>query len=774
MEHKYKNKMTYFTLALYVILYYIFIIFFKNENQYFNIVSVLFSAIPLFIAVIIMIRLNAQDEKKSIILKAICISTLVNFIGQCFEIYHKIILKDTLSNYVMIDTASAVSALILFTALINKFYKKKDKRSTVVLTIDVLTIMCVSAAITWIYIISPKVFSISGINSYEMILYIIYPILHLAILSVSVILYKSIDGGDPEKKSILMIVLAFIVIYTGNLVYSRLLFSGTYATGSFIDPLWTIYDLLIVLAAIEYSRSKKIDWDDVSKDNSAKVELRGILPVISTVALLVLVYQTSYRVAWICFAINILLINTRQYVIKEQKQDLIKQLEELNINLENKIDERTKEIYEIASSDHLTGLINRRRFEEIAKDMIKQSKEKNTKISLILIDLDRFKAINDNYGHSFGDLLIKEFAKILKGIADDRSVVSRQGGDEFAIISNELSDSTYPKTLAEKILKKLISPIVLNGQRIYTTCSIGISIYPKDGKTYEDIIRCSDLAMYHSKSLGRNTYSFYGEDMIKLNTSRMTFERELHKAIEKNEFVLHYQPQIDISSNKVIGLEALIRWNHPSQGLISPFHFIRIAEDIGLIGDIGEWVIDTACSQMKKWHEKGFNKVKIGVNISPYQFQQDNFVDMVRSTLMKSRLNPKYLDLEITESVAMKNEIAVITKLKKLKKLGVQVSMDDFGTGYSSLSYLRRLPIDTLKIPREFIKEIKPYEDKKNIIEAIIAIAQKLDLAIIAEGVESEIQLNFLKDKNCKLIQGYLFSKPLLENKVENFLKEYS
>ncbi len=503
-----------------------------------------------------------------------------------------------------------------------------------------------------------------------------------------------------------------------------------------------------------------------------KEELRGVLPGISSISLFILVSITYDKVVWICFGISLVLINIRQIITNLQKRSLIFELENLSRVLEEKVEERTKEIYDIESTDDLTGLVNRRRFESVVIGMMEECKEDNTFISVMLIDLDRFKTINDNYGHSFGDLLIKEFAYILKKLVDGKSVVSRQGGDEFAIVTRGLKDNTYPKELAEKILKKLISPVILNNQNIYVTCSIGISMYPRDGESYEDIIRGADLAMYNSKSIGRNTYSFYEEDMIKSKSKRATFERELHKAIEKSEFILHYQPQVDTVARKVIGLEALIRWNHPKQGIISPFHFIPIAEETGLIGVIGEWVLETACTKMKKWHDIGFDKIKIGVNISAYQFQQENFVEMVSNVLLKTKLEPRYLDLEITESIPMKNEIYVITKLKKLKRLGVQVSMDDFGTGYSSLSYLRRLPIDTLKIPREFIIEIKPYDDKKNIIEAIIAIAQKLELAIIAEGVENEMQLAFLKSKNCNLIQGYLFSKPLPDYDVEAFLNK--
>lgn len=772
MEYKDKKRLVSLVTIFYILIYYTFIIFFKVESPYFSTVENLFQTIPLLIVLIVILKLNFSKDKKSFFLSSFLIIVLTNFIGRCVYIYHSTSLKVDVENRIMLDTISIIGAFVFLIAIIYKFYKKRDRHLTVVLTIDILTIMCVGDAISWIYNISLDISQLIKPNLFELGVYIAYPMLYLGILSVSIILYRTMDTNDPEKKSIFVVIVAFLVMHVANLGYAYFLAKNAYSIIKIINPLWILYDIFIMIAAIEYSKSIGVEWNRGEEPSISKTGLVGILSGISGILMFALATLKFDKVIWFCLGVSIVLINMRQMVTNLKKRSLILQLEGFSKELEEKVEERTKEIYEIESSDHLTGLVNRRRFESIASEMMEKSKRDNTKVSVMLIDLDRFKVINDNYGHSFGDLLIKEFAYIIKELVGENSVVSRQGGDEFAIVTKELKDNRYSKELAEKILRKLISPITLNDQKIYVTCSIGISTYPEDGETYEDIIRCADLAMYNSKAIGRNTYSFYEEDMIKLNSKRVTFERELHKAVEKNEFILHYQPQVDIRNNEIIGLEALIRWSHPTQGLISPFQFIPIAEETGMIGTIGEWVMETACNKIKELHEKGFNKIKIGVNISAYQFQQENFVEMVRNILTKTGLSPKYLDLEITENIPMENEINVITKLKKLKRLGVQVSMDDFGTEYSSLSYLRRLPIDTLKIPREFIIEIKPYDDKKNIIEAIIAIAQKLELSIIAEGVENEIQLEFLRNKNCNLIQGYFFSKPLPESDVEEFLNK--
>ena len=772
MVDKDKKKLIALAGIFYIMLYYMFIIFFKTQAPYFTTIQILFETVPLLIAFIVIYKLNMSGDRRSGFLSSLLIIVLSNFIGNCIVLYYNVILKTELSNYIVIDLLSILGAFVFLIALIHKFYRKGDRPSTIILLIDTLTIVCVAVAITWIYNVLPNLLHLTEINLLEIGLEMSYPMVYLWILSVAIILYRSMAKDDKQKQSIAIVILAFGIMYISNVIYIYYLTSDANRIGSIMMPLWMLYDFLIMLAVIEYSDSSKDELDNDEMRIDPNIGLRSILPGFSTIFLLILVNLTFDKLVWICFGLSIILINIRQVVIKLQKKSLILQLEALSKELEEKVEERTREIYEIESSDDLTGLVNRRRFESVVTAMMEECEQDNTEISVILIDLDRFKMINDNYGHSFGDLLVKEFAYILKKLVNEKSVVSRQGGDEFAIVTRGLKDNTYPKELAEKILKKLISPIRLNNQNIYVTCSIGVSMYPRDGESYEDIIRGADLAMYNSKSIGRNTYSFYEEDMIKSNSKRITLERELHKAIEKSEFILHYQPQIDTVDKKVIGLEALIRWNHPKQGIISPFHFIPIAEETGLIGTIGEWVLETACMKMKKWHDMGFDKVKIGVNISAYQFQQENFVEIVSKVLLKTKLEPRYLDLEITENIPMKNEIDVITKLKKLKRLGIQVSMDDFGTGYSSLSYLRRLPIDTLKIPREFIIEIKPYDDKKNIIEAIIAIAQKLELSIIAEGVENEMQLDFLKSKNCNLIQGFFFSKPLAESDVEEFLNK--
>lgn len=772
--NKDKKSLLYSSMAFYIIIYYTFIIFFNNKIEQFEIIRIGFETIALLGVLIAVIIINLKSNKKTLILPTILLIVLCNIIGQGLEIYYEIVLKSNMPNYLAKDTLSSLSVFILFIVFIYESHKKRRGRSITILNIDIIIIMCISVVFTWEFIISPNLTTISGTNIFITMFYISYPIVYLGNLGAAIMLFNCLDKKDPQKKGVLVLAIAFLIMYIANIGYTYLLTSDMYISGNLVDPLWTIYDFLLLVGVIEYISPKYIVKNEKSQKEykDSNLELNLVLPGLSIASLFIFVTIRPNIVAWIFFGISITLLNIRQYLIDIDKKSLILELEELNRCLEKKVQERTKEIYEVAYYDYLTGLANRRLFEDKVNKLMREVDETDTKLSIMLLDLDRFKAVNDTYGHTFGDLLIKEIAEILKELSDEDFIIARQGGDEFAIAMIELDNKNRAENLAEKILEKFMRPIKLENRIVYTTISMGIASYPSDGKDYEDIIRFADFAMYNSKHLGRNTYSFYEDSMFKSISKRITFERELHNAIDKEQFILHYQPQVDTITKKVIGLEALIRWNHPTQGIISPFQFIDIAEETGLIGPIGIWVLETACKQTKKWHEKGYKNLKIGVNISAHQFEQENFVDIVRRVLIDTNLEPKYLDLEITESIAMKNEIAVITKLKKLKKLGVKVSMDDFGTGYSSLSYLNRFPIDTLKIPREFIKDIKPYHDKRNVIEAIIAIAKNLNLSIIAEGVENKTQLKFLKDRDCDFIQGYLFSKPLPEEDVEEFINK--
>ncbi|WP_134702737.1 EAL domain-containing protein [Ammoniphilus sp. YIM 78166] len=422
----------------------------------------------------------------------------------------------------------------------------------------------------------------------------------------------------------------------------------------------------------------------------------------------------------------------------------------------------TNEIQYQANHDYLTGLPNLRLFNQITSE--KAAEANQSSFAILFLDLDKFKFVNDMLGHAAGDHILKAAAERVTSLLQDGETLARIGGDEFLLLLPN-SQRERAKETAERIKKEFEKPFVYGGNEFFITVSIGISLYPTDSTDVEAIVNNADMAMYRAKERGRNNYQFYCSDMNEAIQRRALLEKGMRRALERGEFILHYQPQVDIQTGILTGNEALIRWHHPDLGMISPMEFIPLAEETGLISMMGEWIIRTACKQNKQWQENGFPPMRISVNLSVHQFQQINLVDQVKEALEATGLDPQYLELEITESIAMYNEEYVISKLQALKNLGVKIAIDDFGTGYSSLSYLRKFPIDCLKIDKSFVRDIGDESDAM-IISTIMAMARQLKVNVIAEGVETEEQLDLLRELQCNEAQGYLFSKPL---SVEDF-----
>ena len=449
---------------------------------------------------------------------------------------------------------------------------------------------------------------------------------------------------------------------------------------------------------------------------------------------------------------------------------------------ERKHDE--ERIRKLAFYDSLTGLPNRVLFKENLEHALAHAERKRRRVATLFLDLDRFKWINDTMGHSVGDKLLQEFAarlnhSVRKNDCVTRSnlnepfyAIARLGGDEFTIILDDIAQAQDAAVVARRIISELARPFILEGQEVCITVSIGISIYPDDGSDIVTLIKHADTAMYHAKDQGKNNFQFYTSAMTENACELLRLENQLRRALERDEFTLCYQPQVDLETGRVLCLEALLRWHNPELGQVPPTTFIPLAEETGLILAIDAWVMMQACRQLKEWHDMGLGKVRVAVNVSGQNFLQKSLPETTRSILAATGVRPESLELELTEGVLMRNAAETIATLGELKAMGLTLAIDDFGTGYSSLSYLKRFRLDTLKIDRSFIQDVTSDPDSAAIVTALVALASSMKMSVVAEGVETLEQLAFLRELGCRQIQGYLFSRPLVAQDATRLLHD--
>ncbi len=441
--------------------------------------------------------------------------------------------------------------------------------------------------------------------------------------------------------------------------------------------------------------------------------------------------------------------------------ELTGKYEELNRNKES--------MKKLAYTDYLTELPNRTAFTEMLDNIMLTLRSEET-IGIMDIDIDNFKNINDSLGHSYGDELLIDVTYRLKQAMDENDYLARIGGDEFIVLTQNLQETASFEEKIRKIKNVFSYPFVLSTKEYFVTVSIGVAFAPKDGKSSSSLIKNVDSAMYVAKANGKNTHAYFDYSFNQKLTEKIETQSELRKALERDEFVLFYQAQMDLDTKKVVGFEALIRWNHPTRGLVFPDEFIYLAEETGLIVPIGKWVLRTACQQLKQWAEE-FPEITMAVNLSSRQFKDRDIVKIVCDIIEETGINPKKLELEITETIALDDIEYTIATIHELKKIGVEFSLDDFGTGYSSMNYLKRLPVSNLKIDKSFLNTVMEDTCDQKIIQTIITLARNLDLYVIAEGVESFDQESFLKEANCDKAQGFLYSKPVPKDKAALFLK---
>ena len=426
-----------------------------------------------------------------------------------------------------------------------------------------------------------------------------------------------------------------------------------------------------------------------------------------------------------------------------------------------------------AHHDYLTELPNRVLFNDRLEQGLKKAKRNKTDLALLFIDLDHFKQINDSLGHATGDRFLKMVTHRLKNNIRKSDTLARVGGDEFTVIMEDISSMEDSTLLAQKILNMLVEPFDIDGRVLYITGSIGISLYPQDGENVDDLLKYADTAMYKAKDEGRNNFQFYSSDMTELALERVAMKTSLREAIQNEEFVVYFQKQVDASIEKTIGMEALVRWKHPTMGLLSPIEFIHLAEETGLIIQIDGLVMKMAMKEVSSWYREGLEPGVLALNLTMKQLESDNFIEILQTNMQDFDFNPEWLELEITEGQVMKKPEEAIVKLNQISALGIKIAIDDFGTGYSSLSYLKRFPINKLKIDQSFIRDIPDNDEDIAIVKAIIALAQSLNLDILAEGVETTVQKEFLLANGCKNIQGYYYAMPMPSDDMKRHIQRF-
>lgn len=462
------------------------------------------------------------------------------------------------------------------------------------------------------------------------------------------------------------------------------------------------------------------------------------------------------------------LIHTKYLDMESMYNDTLTSLGELNIRYDE-LNKSKESMKKLAYTDYLTELPNRTAFTEML-DNIMLTLRSDEIIGIMDIDLDNFKNINDTLGHSYGDELLLDVTHRLKQAINSNDYLARIGGDEFAILTQNLDDTVSYEEKIKKVRNVFNFPFVLSTKEYFVTVSIGVAFAPKDGKTAQQLIKNMDSAMYMAKANGKNTYAYFELALNQMITDKMELQSELRNAIDNTEFVLFYQAKMDINHKKVKGFEALIRWNHPTKGLLFPDDFIYLAEESGLIVPIGKWVLKCACNQLNEWNELGYKEITMAVNLSARQFKDKDLIQTIYETIDETGIDANSLELEITESVALEDIDYTIDTIKELKKIGVSFSLDDFGTGYSSMSYLKCLPVNNLKIDKSFLDTIMVDSSDQKIVQAIITLAENLNLNVIAEGVERTEQEQFLQESNCNEAQGYLYSRPVPKDQAEEFL----
>lgn len=635
--------------------------------------------------------------------------------------------------------------IFYFSALMNRIRAMDLSATKGVYSFNIVIFMVAAASISTHFIINPVLNAPSPFNLMNLIS-VAYPFATLSILLVTLVLYYFLKQQGTLNRCMRFIIWGMLCQVAADSSYAYLTQQGLHRSGDAVDLLWLLAQLLIGLGGFCALKSGN-DWTPAADPDAVIKET--YFPYVSVLVISMLV-SDSYQ--WRLNALSLGLLALVLLII-------VRQLHTTRV-----LNRLMGEYRYLAYHDPLTGLKNRIRFQQDLERIIGKT---GVRAGLLLIDLDRFKVINDTLGHHAGDLILVQTAERLRRSVGARSPLYRLGGDEFVVILTD-AENSWCAAAADRILGAFREPFRCEGAEIIVTPSIGISIYPDNGCTSNDLLKYADAAMYLAKESGKNSFRFYDTELHAIMARKMKLEHELRRAIDRRQFKLHYQPKFELRTKRIIGMEVLLRWEHPELGTVSPAEFIPVAEESGQIVAIGDWVLERACEQNKSWQDKGYPPLCVSVNVSVRQFQHREFLMSVRSVLQRTGLPAAYLELEITESI-MQNVKESTEVLRALRRMGISISIDDFGTGYSSLFIIPKLPVDTIKIDKSFIDDIDD-RVQLSMLKTIIDLGLSLNLGVVAEGIESEHQRQVLVAHGCPVGQGYLYSRPVSPEAFEEML----
>lgn len=674
--------------------------------------------------------------------------------------------------YILNNFFLAVSVVLLIKERI------KDWNNTR-LIIDAFLVVGLVYVIIWI-IFSNEIENAYAIIEYEKLdLFVdfIYIITNFtSILTLSTFAY--IEKSQKGKNNIKAIIMGYTLFFMADLVYIYLNLNQVYYADRFVDVIWPL--ALVIIAGASFKKIETVktfevhsdDMENVINKKEIKYDKTAIILITFLSIVVLLMARDILALIVIIPIIAFRILLSKHITVNNSNQVLNNKYEDSNVRvleINRKLVEINQRLNQLANFDPLTNTYNRRRLIEEIERLIKTSNE-DSKFAILFIDIDRFKHINDNYGHDFGDLVLRETAKRLSNVIGKNDIISRQGGDEFVIVLDEYGDTAKVEQICNKVVEEMKREYKLSKRVINTSASVGVVLYPDDATSLELLYKYADLALYKSKNSGKGKFIFFDSYLKATEERRLDLENQMYKGIKGNEFYVEYQPQVNSYTREIIGMEALLRWNNTELGTVNPGEFIPIAEENGLILELGNFVLNKAICDIKTINNKYNTDYKVGINVSLKQFYSDDFVELLKDRIKFYGIKPSWVGIEITESFMENSEITFIEKLEEIKSLGVSISIDDFGTGYSSLAYLKNYPVDYLKIDMEFIKGIVNNTQDLKIVKAIISMCKELGIKTVAEGVETIQQYNILKKFRCDYIQGYYFSKP---TSLETIEKEF-